>query len=75
MVSGFSGGTVGHGGLMCCEGTFLFSDPPKQSQAKSKCTDSVKIYQYHGSNRNRDPKFLANQDIVVTTYQEIMAMS
>jgi len=40
-------------------------------EAKSKCTDSVKIYQYHGSNRNRDPKFLANQDIVVTTYQTL----
>jgi SNF2 family DNA or RNA helicase len=38
-------------------------------EAKSKLSDSnVNIYAYHGGNRNKDPNFLASQDIVVTTY-------
>jgi SNF2 family DNA or RNA helicase len=38
-------------------------------EAKSKLSDpNIKIYAYHGGTRNKDPNFLASQDIVVTTY-------
>ena len=31
------------------------------------------IYVYHGTNRNRDPAFLAQQDVVLTTYSTLAA--
>ena len=38
-------------------------------EAQSKLSDpDIKIYAYHGGNRKRDVAFLAQQDIVVTTY-------
>jgi hypothetical protein len=39
-------------------------------EAKSKLTSgSLKVNAYYGSNRCRDPDLLADNDIVVTTYQ------
>jgi len=39
------------------------------AEAKSKVKDeALSIYQYHGSSRKKDPKFLADHDVVVTTY-------
>lgn len=32
------------------------------------CGGALTIYPYHGSNRNKDPNFLAKFDLVVTTY-------
>ena len=40
-------------------------------EAKSKLTDPGLVYSYHGGNRNRDPKFLAQNAIVVTTYETL----
>jgi len=38
------------------------------AEAQSKIEADIKIYQYHGSGRKREAKFLADQDVVVTTY-------
>ena len=40
-------------------------------EAKSKLKNPGLIYPYHGQNRNRDPKLLASNSIVVTTYDVI----
>ncbi|CAN0099467.1 unnamed protein product, partial [Ectocarpus sp. 4 AP-2014] len=37
-------------------------------EAKRLCGGALSIYPYHGSNRRKDPAFLAKFDIVVTTY-------
>ncbi|CAN0361869.1 unnamed protein product, partial [Hapterophycus canaliculatus] len=37
-------------------------------EAKRLCGGALTIYPYHGGNRVKDPSFLANFDIVVTTY-------
>jgi hypothetical protein len=39
-------------------------------EAKSKLNGSLRMYQYHGQGRKRDPQKLATDyDLVVTTYQ------
>ena len=39
-------------------------------EAKSKLNGSLRMYQYHGQGRNKDPVTLATSyDLVVTTYQ------
>ena len=39
-------------------------------EAKSKLNGSLRMYQYHGQGRNREPLTLATSyDLVVTTYQ------
>ena len=39
-------------------------------EAKSKLNGSLRMYQYHGQGRNRDPLTLATSyDLVVITYQ------
>ncbi|GAX72705.1 hypothetical protein CEUSTIGMA_g161.t1 [Chlamydomonas eustigma] len=41
-------------------------------EAKSKSAGSLKILQYHGSSRERDPRKIASDyDLVVTTYQTL----
>jgi hypothetical protein len=40
-------------------------------EAKSKLKDPGLIYSYHGPGRNRDPKALAVNSIVVTTYETL----
>ena len=40
-------------------------------EAKSKLENPGLIYPYHGQNRKRDPKLLASNSIVVTTYAVI----
>ncbi|CAM9658994.1 unnamed protein product, partial [Laminaria digitata] len=37
-------------------------------EAKRLCGGALKIYPYHGGNRKKDPNFLAQFDLVVTTY-------
>lgn len=37
-------------------------------EAKRLCGGALTIYPYHGGNRKKDPEFLAQFDIVVTTY-------
>lgn len=37
-------------------------------EAKRLCGGALSIYAYHGGNRKKDPAFLAEFDIVVTTY-------
>lgn len=39
------------------------------AEAKSKLSDPGLIYSYHGQNRKRDPNILAQNAIVVTTYE------
>mmetsp|Transcript_13439 Transcript_13439/g.44267 ORF Transcript_13439/g.44267 Transcript_13439/m.44267 type:complete len:1465 (-) Transcript_13439:1441-5835(-) len=41
------------------------------SEVKSKLEAPLKIYEYHGSQRIRDPQRLAEYDVVVTTYQTL----
>lgn len=58
---------------------FLISSVPFQcpvslvgqwiEEAKSKLADPVGVYPYHGQNRQRNPRRLAEHPIVVTTYQ------
>ena len=40
-------------------------------EARSKLKDPGLVYPYHGQNRKRDAKSLANNSIVVTTYQTL----
>lgn len=35
--------------------------------------DLLSVYVYHGTNRNRDPKYLAEHDVVLTTYATLAA--
>ena len=42
-------------------------------EAKSKTTNALNIYSYHGTKRTKDVDFLLRQDIVVTTYGTLTA--
>ena len=44
-------------------------------EAKRLCGGALKIYPYHGSNRKKDPEFLAQFDLVVTTYGVVQVKS
>ena len=41
------------------------------AEAKSKLEDPGVVYSYHGGNRKRDPQILAQNSIVVTTYETL----
>ena len=45
--------------------------PVTFTQAKSKLKNPGLVYSYHGGNRKRDPKILAKNQIVVTTYETL----
>lgn len=47
--------------------TTLLPSPTLQ-EAKRLCGGALTIYPYHGQGRKRDPAFLSNFDMVVTTY-------
>jgi SNF2-related domain len=40
-------------------------------EAKSKLTNPGLVYSYHGGNRKREPRLLAENSIVVTTYETL----
>ena len=40
-------------------------------EAKSKLQDPGLVYSYHGANRKRDPRILAKNEVVVTTYETL----
>jgi hypothetical protein len=43
-------------------------------EARSKLADqSLKVIEYHGGSRPRDVNMLANQDVVVTTYETLVS--
>ncbi|CAM9694657.1 unnamed protein product [Ascophyllum nodosum] len=42
-------------------------------EAKRLCGGALKIYPYHGCSRKKNPKFLAQFDLVVTTYGVVQA--
>mmetsp|Transcript_35965 Transcript_35965/g.83942 ORF Transcript_35965/g.83942 Transcript_35965/m.83942 type:complete len:92 (-) Transcript_35965:2052-2327(-) len=44
-------------------------------EAKSKLRDPGLVYSYYGSNRQQNPKLLAKNSIVVTTYREFTFFS
>ena len=47
----------------------------KVAEAKSKLKDPGMVYSYHGGNRKRDPKKLAMNSVVVTTYETLVSWS
>ena len=59
-------------GSIICRGTLVVCPVSLVGQwideARSKLEDPGLIYPYHGQNRKRDPKILAANSIVVTTY-------
>ena len=62
-------------GSTICRGTLVICPVSLVGQwiaeAKSKLKKPGLVYPYHGSNRKRDPKILASNSIVVTTYSTI----
>ncbi|CAM9341014.1 unnamed protein product, partial [Laminaria digitata] len=42
-------------------------------EAKRLCGGALRIYPYHGGNRKKDPDFLSQFDLVVTTYGVVQA--
>jgi hypothetical protein len=59
-------------GSIICKGTLVICPVSLVGQwideARSKLREPGLIYPYHGGNRKRDPKILAGNSIVVTTY-------
>ena len=45
--------------------------PPSEAQFRAAGSDVLKVYVYHGTARRADPTYLAQFDIVITTFSTL----
>jgi len=54
--------------LLVCPSSVMSNWETQLEQHVAAAAAGLKVYTYHGPDRNRDPEFLASQDLVITSY-------
>jgi SNF2 family DNA or RNA helicase len=54
--------------LLVCPSSVMSNWETQVEQHVAVSAAGLKVYTYHGPDRNRDPDFLASQDLVITSY-------
>ncbi|XP_037097058.1 helicase-like transcription factor isoform X3 [Syngnathus acus] len=68
-----SGETVSAGATLIVCPLSVLSNWLDQFEEHVRADVKLKVYMYHGPNRNRSTKFLSSQDVVLTTYNVLAA--
>ncbi|XP_061157136.1 helicase-like transcription factor isoform X2 [Syngnathus typhle] len=68
-----SGDTVSAGATLIVCPLSVLSNWLDQFEEHVRADVKLKVYMYHGPNRNRSTKFLSSQDVVLTTYNVLAA--
>lgn len=54
--------------LLVCPSSVMSNWETQLEQHVAVTAAGLKVYTYHGPDRNRNPEFLASQDLVITSY-------